>query len=114
MCDVICQVRSGMVAVSDGKTRPRAMRLHLSMEVLRLQSQEDQPTASESAMSPPGSVSSSRRRTSELLTPACTSPGATSTASQQPPEDGRLPPPDARVCLPFFYYTSNLVQLKFS
>lgn len=37
------QVRSGMVKVSDGKTRPTPMRLHLSMEVLKLQKEEVTP-----------------------------------------------------------------------
>lgn len=34
------KVRTGMVAVSDGKSRPVPVRLHLSMEVLRLQKEE--------------------------------------------------------------------------
>ncbi|XP_075217912.1 syntrophin-like 2 isoform X1 [Lycorma delicatula] len=37
------KVRSGMVKVSDGKTRPTPMRLHLSMEVLKLQKEEVTP-----------------------------------------------------------------------
>ncbi|KDR23305.1 hypothetical protein L798_14067, partial [Zootermopsis nevadensis] len=36
-------VRSGMVTVSDGKVRPQPMRLHLSMELLRLQKEELSP-----------------------------------------------------------------------
>jgi hypothetical protein len=34
------KVRTGMVTVSDGKSRPIPVRLHLSMEVLRLQKEE--------------------------------------------------------------------------
>ncbi|XP_065345238.1 gamma-1-syntrophin isoform X1 [Cloeon dipterum] len=83
------KVRSGMVAVSDGKSRPRAMRLHLSLEVLRLQSQtEEEPVAS------PG-----RRHPSDHLSPATgmpTSPGGLSSCSQQQDDAIRLPPPDAR------------------
>lgn len=37
------KVRTGMVAVSDGKSRPVPVRLHLSMEVLRLQKEEVVP-----------------------------------------------------------------------
>lgn len=37
------KVRTGMVAVSDGKSRPVPVRLHLSMEVLRLQKEEIVP-----------------------------------------------------------------------
>ncbi|XP_060515819.1 gamma-1-syntrophin [Cylas formicarius] len=37
------KVRTGMVAVSDGKSRPTAVQLHLSMEVLRLQKEEPLP-----------------------------------------------------------------------
>ncbi|CAA9994721.1 unnamed protein product, partial [Nesidiocoris tenuis] len=36
-------VRTGMVKVSDGKTRPTPMRLHLSVELLKLQKVEVQP-----------------------------------------------------------------------
>lgn len=32
-----------MVKVSDGKTRPTPMRLHLSMEILKLQKEESSP-----------------------------------------------------------------------
>jgi hypothetical protein len=84
-----------MVAVSDGKSRPRAMRLHLSLELVRLQSQSD-AVDDLGVPSPPPNP----RRPSDLLSPAaggCSSPGAIS-ASSQPPEDGsRAPPPDARV-----------------
>ncbi|KAF4523482.1 hypothetical protein B566_EDAN004551 [Ephemera danica] len=74
-----------MVAVSDGKTRPRAMRLHLSMEVLRLQTPETDPV--DTSTSPPRG-----RSGSELSTPGVvTMPPATSAE-----QDGRLPPPDAR------------------
>lgn len=38
------KVRIGMVTVSDGKSRPQPVRLHLSMEVLRLQKEEPVPT----------------------------------------------------------------------
>lgn len=34
------KVRTGMVTVSDGKSRPMPVRLSLSMEVLRLQKEE--------------------------------------------------------------------------
>lgn len=34
------KVRTGMVTVSDGKSRPIPVQLHLSMEVLRLQKEE--------------------------------------------------------------------------
>lgn len=34
------KIRTGMVAVSDGKSKPVPVRLHLSMEVLRLQNEE--------------------------------------------------------------------------
>ena len=34
------KVRIGMVTVSDGKSKPIPVRLHLSMEVLRLQKEE--------------------------------------------------------------------------
>lgn len=37
------KVRVGMVTVSDGKSRPQPVRLHLSMEVLRLQKEEPIP-----------------------------------------------------------------------
>lgn len=37
------KVRIGMVSVSDGKSRPQPVRLHLSMEVLRLQKEEPIP-----------------------------------------------------------------------
>ncbi|BES92258.1 PDZ domain (Also known as DHR or GLGF) [Nesidiocoris tenuis] len=37
------KVRTGMVKVSDGKTRPTPMRLHLSVELLKLQKEEVQP-----------------------------------------------------------------------
>lgn len=37
------KVRIGMVTVSDGKSRPQPVRLHLSMEVLRLQKEEPIP-----------------------------------------------------------------------
>lgn len=37
------KVRTGMVAVSDGKSRPIPVRLNLSMEVLRLQKEEIVP-----------------------------------------------------------------------
>lgn len=37
------KVRTGMVAVSDGKSKPVPVRLHLSMEVLRLQKEEIVP-----------------------------------------------------------------------
>lgn len=37
------KVRTGMVSVSDGKSRPIPVRLHLSMEVLRLQKEEIVP-----------------------------------------------------------------------
>lgn len=37
------KVRIGMVTVSDGKSRPQPVRLHLSMEVLRLQKEEQVP-----------------------------------------------------------------------
>lgn len=37
------KIRTGMVTVSDGKTRPIPIRLHLSMEVLRLQKEEAVP-----------------------------------------------------------------------
>lgn len=40
--EMVCQklkVRTGMVTVSDGKSKPQSVRLHLSMEVLRLQKQ---------------------------------------------------------------------------
>lgn len=37
------KVRTGMVAVSDGKTRPIPVKLNLSMEVLRLQKEERVP-----------------------------------------------------------------------
>lgn len=37
------KVRTGMVTVSDGKSRPMPVRLHLSMEVLRLQKEEAVP-----------------------------------------------------------------------
>ncbi|XP_046672710.1 gamma-1-syntrophin [Homalodisca vitripennis] len=37
------KVRTGMVKVSDGKTRPTPMRLHLSMELLKLQKEEISP-----------------------------------------------------------------------
>lgn len=40
------KVRTGMVAVSDGKTKPMPVRLHLSMEVLRLQKEEPVPPES--------------------------------------------------------------------
>jgi len=95
-----------MVAVSDGKSRPRAMRLHLSLEVVRLQSQSD-AVDDVGVPSPPPNP----RRTSDLLSPAaggCSSPGAIS-ASSQPPEDGsRAPPPDARVSQNFVL-TSNCI-----
>lgn len=34
------KIRTGMVTVSDGKSRPIPVQLHLSMEVLRLQKEE--------------------------------------------------------------------------
>lgn len=34
------KIRTGMVTVSDGKSRPTPVQLHLSMEVLRLQREE--------------------------------------------------------------------------
>ncbi|XP_039276665.1 gamma-1-syntrophin isoform X2 [Nilaparvata lugens] len=37
------KVRTGMVKVSDGKTRPTPMRMHLSMELLKLQKEEVMP-----------------------------------------------------------------------
>lgn len=37
------KVRTGMVAVSDGKSKPIPVRLNLSMEVLRLQKEEIVP-----------------------------------------------------------------------
>lgn len=37
------KVRTGMVALSDGKSKPIPVRLHLSMEVLRLQKEEIVP-----------------------------------------------------------------------
>nr|CAD7202962.1 unnamed protein product [Timema douglasi] len=37
------EVRTGMVTVSDGKSRPQPMRLHLSMEILQLQREELSP-----------------------------------------------------------------------
>lgn len=37
------KVRIGMVTVSDGKSKPQPVRLHLSMEVLRLQKEEQVP-----------------------------------------------------------------------
>lgn len=37
------KVRSGMVTVSDGKSRPMPVRINLSMEVLRLQKEEIVP-----------------------------------------------------------------------
>ncbi|EFA11248.1 Gamma-1-syntrophin-like Protein [Tribolium castaneum] len=40
------KVRTGMVTVSDGKSRPIPVRLHLSMEVLRLQKEELVPLES--------------------------------------------------------------------
>lgn len=40
------KVRTGMVTVSDGKSRPLPVRLHLSMEVLRLQKEELVPPES--------------------------------------------------------------------
>ncbi|KAJ9583753.1 hypothetical protein L9F63_021916, partial [Diploptera punctata] len=39
----VITVRSGMVTVSDGKSRPQPMRLYLSMELLRLQKEELSP-----------------------------------------------------------------------
>lgn len=43
LCALLRQVRTGMVKVSDGKTRPTPMRLHLSMELLKLQKEEISP-----------------------------------------------------------------------
>lgn len=40
------KVRTGMVTVSDGKSRPTLVQLHLSMEVLRLQKEEPIPLES--------------------------------------------------------------------
>lgn len=40
------KVRTGMVTVSDGKSRPISVQLHLSMEVLRLQKEELVPVES--------------------------------------------------------------------
>lgn len=40
------KIRSGMVTVSDGKSRPISVKLHLSMEVLRLQKEEPLPPES--------------------------------------------------------------------
>lgn len=40
------KVRTGMVAVSDGKSRPIPVKLYLSMEVLRLQKEEKVPPES--------------------------------------------------------------------
>lgn len=40
------KVRTGMVTVSDGKSRPIPVQLHLSMEVLRLQKEEPIPPES--------------------------------------------------------------------
>ncbi|VEN61938.1 unnamed protein product, partial [Callosobruchus maculatus] len=40
------KVRTGMVSVSDGKSRPIPVQLHLSMEVLRLQKEEPLPPES--------------------------------------------------------------------
>ncbi|KAJ8934846.1 hypothetical protein NQ314_013116 [Rhamnusium bicolor] len=40
------KVRTGMVTVSDGKSRPIPVQLHLSMEVLRLQKEEPLPPES--------------------------------------------------------------------
>lgn len=40
------KIRTGMVAVSDGKSRPIPVRLNLSMEVLRLQKEEIVPLES--------------------------------------------------------------------
>lgn len=37
------KVRTGMVTVSDGKSKPIPVQLHLSMEVLRLQKEEIVP-----------------------------------------------------------------------
>uniref|UniRef100_A0A023F148 Putative syntrophins type beta n=1 Tax=Triatoma infestans TaxID=30076 RepID=A0A023F148_TRIIF len=46
------KVRSGMVKVSDGKTRPSPMRLQLSMELLKLQKEEITPPNQNSRPSP--------------------------------------------------------------
>lgn len=40
------KVRTGMVTVSDGKSRPIPVRLNLSMEILRLQKEELMPPES--------------------------------------------------------------------
>lgn len=40
------KVRTGMVTVSDGKSKPIPVQLHLSMEVLRLQKEEPLPPES--------------------------------------------------------------------
>lgn len=40
------KVRTGMVTVSDGKSRPIPVRLNLSMEILRLQKEEILPPES--------------------------------------------------------------------
>lgn len=40
------KIRTGMVTVSDGKSRPTPVQLHLSMEVLRLQKEEPLPLES--------------------------------------------------------------------
>lgn len=41
------KIRTGMVMVSDGKTKPEPMRLHLSMEMITLQKQDTStPTSS--------------------------------------------------------------------
>lgn len=37
---LILQVRTGMLTVSDGKSKPVPMQLHLSMEVLKLQRED--------------------------------------------------------------------------
>uniref|UniRef100_A0A1B6D4W2 PDZ domain-containing protein n=1 Tax=Clastoptera arizonana TaxID=38151 RepID=A0A1B6D4W2_9HEMI len=46
------KVRTGMVKVSDGKTRPMPMRLYLSMELLKLQKEEATPINSNQNQKP--------------------------------------------------------------
>nr|XP_023027045.1 gamma-1-syntrophin [Leptinotarsa decemlineata]XP_023027046.1 gamma-1-syntrophin [Leptinotarsa decemlineata] len=60
------KVRTGMVTVSDGKSRPIPVQLHLSMEVLRLQKEEPLPLESKPLNSKERMVQVRRQRVGGL------------------------------------------------
>ncbi|XP_052125472.1 alpha-1-syntrophin-like isoform X3 [Frankliniella occidentalis] len=81
-------VRTGMVTVSDGKSRPQPMRLHLSLDTLSLQREE--VDNSEHKPAPLDSRGAPRRLPEDSKDPQDTA----DTKHQEPPgKKGRSPPP---------------------